>query len=82
MKQISKNPYQHYSFEDLINDKDAFIDKTEYIQTLYDLDSPYPILVRPHGFGKSLFIQMLYYYHDEYSKIGMTTSLKVQKSMN
>lgn len=40
MKQISKNPYQHYSFEDLINDKDAFIDKTEYIQTLYDLDSP------------------------------------------
>lgn len=68
MKQISKNPYQNNSFEDFMNDKVAFIDKTEYIQTLYDLDSPYPILVRPHGFGKSLFIQMLYYYHDEYYK--------------
>ena len=68
MKQISKNPYPNYSFEDFMNDKVAFIDKTEFIQTLYDLDSPYPILVRPHGFGKSLFIQMLYYYHDEYYK--------------
>lgn len=40
MKQISKNPYPNYSFEDFMNDKVAFIDKTEFIQTLYDLDSP------------------------------------------
>ena len=31
MKQISKNPYPNYSFEDFMNDKVAFIDKMNFL---------------------------------------------------
>lgn len=82
MKQISKNPYPNYSFEDFMNDKVAFIDKTEFIQTLYDLDSPYPILVRPHALEKAYLYKCSIIIMMSITKIGMTTSLKVQKSMN
>lgn len=64
MGEFFKNPYGTSSFEIMVQQKKAFVDKTMFIKTLDQLDSDYPILLRPRRFGKSTFVSMLKYFYD------------------
>ena len=43
----------------------ACVDKTQYIERLEATGHPYPFLVRPRRFGKTLFTQILKLYYDK-----------------
>jgi len=51
-----------------INNDYLYIDKTEYIEKLENINESYLIFLRPRRFGKSLFLSTLQYYYDENSK--------------
>jgi len=51
-----------------INNDYFYIDKTNYIKTLENLNESFLIFLRPRRFGKSLFLSTLQYYYDENSK--------------
>ena len=59
-----KNPYGDYSFETFNKENAAFVDKTGFIEVFDNLDTKYPVLLRPRRFGKSAFVQMLDYFYD------------------
>ncbi|MDY5734510.1 MAG: AAA family ATPase, partial [Succinivibrio sp.] len=59
-----KNPYGDYSFETFNKENAAFVDKTGFIEVIDNLDTKYPVLLRPRRFGKSTFVQMLDYFYD------------------
>ena len=59
-----KNPYGDYSFETFNKENAAFVDKTVFIEVIDNLDTKYPVLLRPRRFGKSTFVQMLDYFYD------------------
>ena len=59
-----KNPYGDYSFENFNKENAAFVDKTGFIEVIDNLDTKYPVLLRPRRFGKSTFVQMLDYFYD------------------
>ena len=44
-----------------------YIDKTQYIEKLENLNESFVIFLRPRRFGKSLFLSTLQYYYDENS---------------
>jgi len=50
-----------------INNDYFYIDKTNYIETLENLNESFCIFLRPRRFGKSLFLSTLQYYYDENS---------------
>jgi hypothetical protein len=50
-----------------INDDYFYIDKTQYIEALENLNESFVIFLRPRRFGKSLFISTLQYYYDQNS---------------
>ena len=50
-----------------INNDYFYIDKTNYIKTLENLNESFLIFLRPRRFGKSLFLSTLQYYYDENS---------------
>ncbi len=56
-------PYGQSDFEGIIVDKKFYQDRTHFISTLEDWNSPYPVFLRPRRFGKSLFVSMLHYYY-------------------
>ena len=58
------SPYGISSFEDFNKLNKAFVDKTEFINVIDKLDSPYPVLLRPRRFGKTTFVQMLLCFYD------------------
>ena len=58
------NPYGVSSFNNFNRLNRAFVDKTEFINVIDKLDTPYPILLRPRRFGKTTFVQMLDYFYD------------------
>ena len=58
------NPYGDSSFESFNKENTAFVDKTEFIKIIDELDTKYPVLLRPRRFGKSTFVQMLDYFYD------------------
>ena len=62
---FEKLPYGIASFEGLIKDGFAYVDKTRFIEILEDLDTLYPIVIRPRRFGKSLVVSMLKAYYDQ-----------------
>ena len=62
---FEKLPYGIASFEGLIKDGYAYVDKTRFIEILEDLDTLYPIVIRPRRFGKSLVVSMLKAYYDQ-----------------
>ena len=64
MKQIYTNPYGVSSFEEFNKLNRAYVDKTEFINVIDKLDSPYPVLLRPRRFGKTTFVQMLLCFYD------------------
>jgi hypothetical protein len=51
-----------------INNDYFYIDKTEFIEKLENLNESFLIFLRPRRFGKSLFLSTLQYYYDERSK--------------
>jgi hypothetical protein len=51
-----------------INNDYLYIDKTQYIEQLENLNENFVIFLRPRRFGKSLFLSTLQYYYDENSK--------------
>jgi len=51
-----------------INNNYLYIDKTEFIETVENLNENFLIFLRPRRFGKSLFLSTLQYYYDERSK--------------
>ena len=59
-----KNPYGDYSFETFNKENAVFVDKTGFIEVIDNLDTKYPVLLRPRRFGKSTFVQMLDYFYD------------------
>jgi hypothetical protein len=50
-----------------INSDYFYIDKTQYIEILENLNESFLIFLRPRRFGKSLFLSTLQYYYDENS---------------
>jgi len=50
-----------------INNDYLYIDKTDYIEKLENLNESFLIFLRPRRFGKSLFLSTLQYYYDENS---------------
>jgi hypothetical protein len=50
-----------------INNDYFYIDKTQYIEKLENLNESFLIFLRPRRFGKSLFLSTLQYYYDENS---------------
>ena len=50
-----------------INNDYLYIDKTNYIEVLENLNEDFLIFLRPRRFGKSLFLSTLQYYYDENS---------------
>ena len=58
------NPYGDSSFESFNKENTAFVDKTEFIKIIDELDTKYPVLLRPRRFGKTTFVQMLLCFYD------------------
>jgi len=58
--------YAAPSYADLRRDNGYFVDKTEYIARLEEIQNP--IFLRPRRFGKSFMCSMLHYYYDLHSK--------------
>jgi len=50
-----------------INNDYLYIDKTQHVETLENLNEDFVIFLRPRRFGKSLFLSTLQYYYDENS---------------
>lgn len=50
-----------------INSDYLYIDKTEFIEKLENINESFVIFLRPRRFGKSLFLSTLQYYYDENS---------------
>ena len=51
-----------------INNDYFYIDKTQYIEKLENINESFLIFLRPRRFGKSLFLSTLQYYYDENAK--------------
>jgi len=51
-----------------INNDYFYVDKTDFIKKLENLNEDFLIFLRPRRFGKSLFLSTLQYYYDENSK--------------
>ena len=51
-----------------INNDYLYIDKTNFIEKLENLNEDFVIFLRPRRFGKSLFLSTLHYYYDENAK--------------
>ncbi|MBF0545994.1 MAG: AAA family ATPase [Candidatus Riflebacteria bacterium] len=61
MKRI---PYGISNFKSLIESGKIYVDKTEYIRMLENLNEDFIVFLRPRRFGKSLFISLLEHYYD------------------
>ncbi|NUU96865.1 AAA family ATPase [Marinitoga sp. 1138] len=59
-----KIPYGEQNFERLRKDNYYYIDRTEYIKKLENLDEKYIVFLRPRKFGKTLFLDTLGKYYD------------------
>ncbi|MDQ7046445.1 MAG: AAA family ATPase [Sulfurovum sp.] len=66
---MKKIIYGESNFQKIkINNDYLYVDKTEFIETLENLNESFVIFLRPRRFGKSLFLSTLQYYYDENSK--------------
>ena len=55
--------YGQSDFRTLIEEGFYYQDRTQYIETLENWPSKFPVFLRPRRFGKSLFIRMLHHYY-------------------
>ncbi|MDQ7083754.1 MAG: AAA family ATPase [Sulfurovum sp.] len=66
---MKKIIYGESNFQKIkINNDYFYVDKTEFIETVENLNESFVIFLRPRRFGKSLFLSTLQYYYDENSK--------------
>jgi hypothetical protein len=65
MAGYKKIPYGVSNFQDLIDQDYYYVDKTNYIERLENLNEKYIGFFRPRRFGKSLFVSMLCSYYDK-----------------
>jgi hypothetical protein len=65
---MKKIPYGISNYKLLKSKNYFYIDKTEHIKHIENLNELYVIFLRPRRFGKSLFLSTLQYYYDENSK--------------
>jgi len=65
---VKKIPYGLADYKRIKEQNFFFVDKTQFIEKLEDLNESYLIFLRPRRFGKSLFIAMLEAYYDKYYK--------------
>jgi hypothetical protein len=56
-------PYGLSHFKTLVSEGYYFVDKTDYIERIENLNERYIFLLRPRRFGKSLFISLLSHYY-------------------
>ncbi|MBF0407387.1 MAG: AAA family ATPase [Candidatus Riflebacteria bacterium] len=61
---MEKLPYGIASFEKLRSDGYLYVDRTQYIEKIENLNEQYLLFVRPRRFGKSLFIDTMASYYD------------------
>jgi len=62
-------PYGISNFQTLVREGYHFVDRTPFITQLEGLNERYLFFLRPHRFGKSLFVSMLqFYYGVEYAE--------------
>ena len=58
-----KITYGQSDFKALIEKGFFYQDRTQFIETLENWQSQFPVFLRPRRFGKSLFIMMLHHYY-------------------
>jgi hypothetical protein len=61
---LLKLPYGNSDFHDIRTGNFFYVDKTNYIEKLEQLNAKYLFFIRPRRFGKSLFLSMLEHYYD------------------
>ena len=84
-KMSKRIPSESSNFEDFILRKSYFVDKTKYISDLEKMK--FVFLIRPKGFGKSLYLSMLKTYYDirkkeDFDKYFSFTSIIVKPTFN
>ncbi len=60
---MKKIPYNVKDYKELITKNYEYIDKTMFLEQLENNAEPL-FFLRPSGFGKSLFLSMMFYYYD------------------
>jgi len=65
---LKKIPYGISDFKEIQQSNYYFVDKTDFIEKLEDLNERYLLFLRPRRFGKSLFLAVLEAYYDKYYK--------------
>jgi hypothetical protein len=56
-------PYGESNFRKVMLEELFYQDRTQFIETLENWRSNYPVFLRPRRFGKSLFVMTLHYYY-------------------
>lgn len=60
-----KIPYGISDYKKIKKEQYVYVDKTNFIEELENLNASYPVFLRPRRFGKSLFVSTLQYYYDK-----------------
>ena len=63
---LKKIPYGIADYKDIKENNYYFVDKTEFIEKIEDLNERFVLFLRPRRFGKSLFLAVLEAYYDKY----------------
>ncbi len=63
---LKKIPYGIADYKDIKENNYYFVDKTEFIEKIEDLNERFILFLRPRRFGKSLFLAVLEAYYDKY----------------
>ena len=71
-----KITYGQSDFKALIEEGFFYQDRTQFIETLENWKSKFPVFLRPRRFGKSLFVMMLHYYYGLEHKEAFSTLFK------
>ncbi|MFP3155567.1 ATP-binding protein [Lachnospiraceae bacterium ZAX-1] len=61
---VKKIPIGLSSFSQIQTDGYYYVDKTQYIEMIENLNTKYPVLLRPRRFGKTLFVNTMQAYYD------------------
>ena len=62
---LKKVPYGNMVYESIRADGYAYVDKTRFIEVFENSGIPFPFIVRPRRFGKTLFTDTLRAYYDK-----------------
>ena len=60
-----KIPYGLSDYQKIKQEQYVYVDKTRFIEILENLNTSYPVFLRPRRFGKTLLVSTLQYYYDK-----------------